>query len=274
MTVHMTTDPHIADELARRRAAEQPVAIATVVRTVASTAAKPGDKALLDEEGALITGFLGGGCVRGAVRRAALEAIAKGSPQLVSLKPQELLDADGISAGEARDGVIYARNGCPSRGSLDIFVEPVLPKSRLVICGGSAVAVALAELAEKFDFRRTICLSAPSDVALPVVDQIAESFEDSSVWEGEPFVVVATQGQGDAAALKQALSVPTRFVAFVGSRKKFAALREKLMADGVAAADLDRVHAPAGLHIHAITPEEIALSVLAQITSFRRNALV
>ncbi len=274
MTIHMTQDKMIADELARRQAEGRPVAIATVVRTVSSTAAKPGDKALLDENGTLITGFLGGGCVRGAVRRATLEAIAKGAPQLVSLKPQELLEAEGIAAGEARDGVTYARNGCPSRGSLDIFVEPVLPRQRLVICGGSAVAIALAELAEKFDLRRTICLGAAAETALPAVDQVADSFDDPTVWEGNPFVVVATQGQGDAAALMQALSVPTRFVAFVGSRRKFAALREKLIGEGVAAADLDRVHAPAGLHIHAITPEEIALSVLAQITSFRRNALV
>ncbi len=84
-------------------------------------------------------------------------------------------------------------------------------------------------------------------------------------------VVVATQGRGDLDGLRAALSAGAAFVAFVGSRRKFAALSETLVSEGIAAQDLARVQAPAGLDIHALTPEEIALSILAQVVQIRRS---
>ena len=98
----MTNNDTFDQEIARKQARAEPFAIATVVRTLAATAAKPGAKALLDENGAIIAGFLGGGCVRGAIGRAAVEAIESGAPRLISLKPQDLLDADGIARRGAR----------------------------------------------------------------------------------------------------------------------------------------------------------------------------
>ncbi|MFZ7089973.1 XdhC family protein [Primorskyibacter sp. 2E233] len=269
MTPQSRTDDSITLETARRRALGLPFAMATVVRTMAATSAKPGAKALIDETGEIVLGFLGGGCVRGAVGRAAREAIADGAPQLLSIRPEELLQAEGLAPGETRDGIHYARNGCPSKGALDIFIEPVLPRPRLVICGTGPVAQALAILSERFDFDRTLCLPAPQHGELPAVEHIVEHLDEDPVWHGSPYVIIATQGRGDEAALRRALGSNACHIAFVGSRKKFAALAARLSAD-IPSKDLARVQAPAGLDIHAITPDEIALSILADLTKRRR----
>ncbi len=253
-------------EIRRLRAEGRAFAVATIVRTVDATSAKPGAKALILGDGTLVEGWVGGGCARAAVARAAIMAVAEGRPQFVSLRPEEVLAAEGVTPGEQRDGVRFARNGCPSKGSMDIFVEPELPQPRLVIFGGGPVALALADLAARFDLHRTVCA--------PGVTAAVEVVQDGFVIDTDPaaqrFVVVATQGKSDEAALRAALACGAGYVAFVGSRRKFATLSARLSTDGVDAAALAAVKAPAGLDIHAITPEEIALSIMAQIVALRR----
>lgn len=263
-------DDDMNREIARRQARAEAYAVATVVRTLAATSARPGAKALLDAEGAIVAGFLGGGCVRGAVARATRDAIANGAPQLLSIRPEDLLAAEGVAPGDERDGIRWARNGCPSRGSLDIFIEPVLPKPRLLVCGAGPVAQALARLSVPFGFERVLCVAEARD-SLPVVDRVVEGWDADPVWEGAPYVVVATQGTGDAAALARALDSGATYIGFVASRAKFAALSDKLIAQGIPAETLARVEAPAGLDIHAITPDEIALSILAGLIRRRRT---
>jgi xanthine dehydrogenase accessory factor len=257
--------------LSSLRATGEPFAIATIVRTVDATSAKPGAKAIVLADGTIAEGWIGGGCARSAVGKAGMAAISAGKPQFISLRPEELLAAEGVAAGEEREGVRFARNGCPSKGSMDIFVEPVLPRPRLVVFGAGPVAMALADLAGRFDLHRV--LAAPGlgpGMAEGVADQVQDGFALEAGAAGQRFVVVATQGRGDEAGLRAALASGAGYVAFVGSRRKFAALAERLRADGVEEAALARVKAPAGLDIHAITPEEIALSILAEITMRRR----
>jgi xanthine dehydrogenase accessory factor len=270
MTLSPRARQQIDREAARLRAAGAAYAVATVVRTVAATSAKPGGKALLSADGELLAGWIGGGCARGAVSRAAARAVATGQPQFVSLRPEDLLEAEGVAPGEERDGVRFARNGCPSRGSMDVFVEPVLPAPELAICGHGPVALALADLAGRFDFRRTLCAPGARAADLPETDEVRDAYAFDTGAAAPAFVVVATQGRDDAAALRAALASGAGFVAFVGSRAKFAALAARLAADGVPRDRLDAVRAPAGLDIAAITPEEIALSILAQIVAARR----
>jgi xanthine dehydrogenase accessory factor len=257
--------------LSSLRATGEPFAIATIVRTVDATSAKPGAKAIVLADGTIAEGWIGGGCARSAVGKAGMAAISAGKPQFISLRPEELLAAEGVTAGEEREGVRFARNGCPSKGSMDIFVEPVLPRPRLVVFGAGPVAMALADLAGRFDLHRV--LAAPGlgpGMAEGVADQVQDGFALEAGGAGQRFVVVATQGRGDEAGLRAALASSAGYVAFVGSRRKFAALAARLQADGVDEAALARVKAPAGLDIHAITPEEIALSILAEITMRRR----
>lgn len=251
----MTPAEILSDDLAEAAQAlrdrEEPFAFATIVRTAGSTAAKPGAKALLSADGTILQGWLGGGCTRGAVKRAALQALRDGTPQLVSVAPEDLLAEKGVAAGDEVDGMKFARNGCPSRGTVDIFIEPCLPSPQLVVMGGSPVAQALAALAPRFHWSVT---ETPTRV--PRHQQC--------------YVVVATQGQGDLDALKAALSVDARCVAFVGSRRKYAALAAKLAEAGLDQSAIEGVKAPAGLDLGAVTPEEIALSILAQLVQIRR----
>ena len=268
----MTGKPDILDTVSALKAKGEPFAIATVVRTISLTAAKAGAKATILADGTFSSGWIGGGCARAAVVRAAMAAIADGKPRLVSVAPADLLKDLGVEAGQARDGVEFAKNSCPSQGTMDVFVEPIVPKPELLICGASPVAIALAGLGRQLGFQ--ICASAaPEDMAhfAGLADTQRPGFDLTGLHQAERYIVVATQGRGDEAALMAAVMAPSRFVAFVGSRKKAAALRDALTRRGVATDVLAALRAPAGLDIAAVTPEEIALSILGDIIATRRR---
>jgi xanthine dehydrogenase accessory factor len=267
MTVHV----EVMDLVTRLKAAEQAFVLATVVRTVSVTAAKAGAKAVIRPDGTIAAGWIGGGCARGAVLKAAREALADGEPRMVSVQPEDLLAELGVKPGENRDGVRFAKNMCPSQGTMDIFVEPVLPHPSLVILGASPVALSLAEQARQLGFHVTLAAPAADLPDVPDADLLIDGYLLDHLHQARRFVVVSTQGKGDEAALRAAVSVKAGYHAFVGSRRKMAALREKLMAEGVDPGALDRIKAPAGLDLGAITPEEIAMSILAEITLERRR---
>ncbi len=245
--------------------------LATVVRTVSVTAAKAGAKAIIRPDGTIVAGWIGGGCARGAVLKAAREALADGSPRMVSVQPENLLAELGVKPGENRDGVRFASNMCPSKGTMDIFVEPVLPHPSLVILGASPVALSLAAQARALGYHVTLAAPAADLANPPDADQLIDGFSLDDPHAARRFIVVSTQGKGDEAALRAAVATEADYHAFVGSRRKMASLRAKLLAEGIEAALLDRVKAPAGLDLGAITPEEIAMSILAEITMQRRR---
>lgn len=244
----------LAEAAQHLRDKDEPFAFATIVRTAGSTAAKPGAKALLSADGTILQGWLGGGCTRGAVKNAALQALKDGSPQLISVAPEDLLAQKGVAAGDEVEGTKFARNGCPSRGTVDIFIEPCLPSPQLVVMGASPVAQALSALAPQFHW------------------SVAPTLGQDKPHQ-QRFVVIATQGQGDLDALKGSLGSRPYHVAFVGSRKKYASLAEKLANEGIDQSLIDSVQAPAGLDLGAVTPEEIALSILAQFVQIRRRTV-
>jgi xanthine dehydrogenase accessory factor len=245
-------------------------AVATVVRTVAVTAAKAGAKALILEDGTILAGWIGGGCARGATLKAAREAIADGQPRLISVQPKDLLAEIGVAAGETKEGIRYANNMCPSQGTMDIFVEPFLPRPELVVMGASPVAVALIEIAGQFGFDVTAAAPAKDHAALEAADHRIDGFELPETQRAR-FIVVSTQGTGDEVALAAALAVDATHVAFVGSRKKATALSATLREKGTEETRLASLKTPAGLDIGAITPEEIALSIVAELVLVRRK---
>jgi xanthine dehydrogenase accessory factor len=267
MGVHV----EVMDLVAQMKAAEQTFVLATVVRTVSVTAAKAGAKAIIRPDGTIVAGWIGGGCARGAVLRAAREALIDGEPRMVSVQPENLLAELGVLPGESRDGVRFVSNMCPSKGTMDIFVEPMLPHPSLVILGASPVALSLAAQARQLGYHVTLAAPASDVVGRPDADVVIDGFEPGGLSEARRFVVVSTQGKGDEAALKQAVNINAAYHAFVGSRRKMNVLRDKLIAAGLDVTAIDRVKAPAGLDLGAITPEEIAMSILAEITIERRR---
>lgn len=271
MTTNAMKQSDIIDLVARLKAAGEPFALATVVRTVSVTAAKAGAKAVIRADGRMSEGWIGGGCARGAVLKAARDAMEDGAPRLISVQPDEALAATGVKSGDIREGVKFARNMCPSKGTMDVFIEAVLPAPECVVCGTSPVAVALADLAPRFGFSVTACAPATEQGAIAHADRRIEGYALDDAGRANRFAVVATQGRGDEAALRAAIAAGAGYTAFVGSRAKLAALKESLIEDGVDAATFDRVKGPAGLDIGAITPEEIALSILAEMVAHRRS---
>jgi len=249
----------------------EPYVLATVVRTISVTAAKAGAKAVIDRTGAIVSGWIGGGCARAAVIKAAMAAFDDGETRLISIQPADLLAELGVEPGDEREGVQFARNMCPSQGTMDIFIEPVLPRPSLFVYGASPVARALAAQGPSIGFDITACAPAEDLDAFPDAVRKVEGFGLRPAGNGETYVVVSTQGRGDLAALEDAVAAPARHIAFVGSRRKLEALKGKLKDKGVDPSALDRIKGPAGLDLGAITPEEIALSILAELLMVRRR---
>ena len=261
----------VLEQAALRQGKGQAFALATVVRTVSVTAAKAGAKALIGPDGSIEEGWIGGGCARAAVVKAARQCMLDGQSRLVSIAPKDALAELGAAAGEERGGVFFAKNSCPSQGTMDVFVEPVLPSPRLLILGASPVAVALARLAPSMGFEVTVA-------AVPEEHQRFDSDVLRVLGLSPPketgdnaYVVVATQGSGDRVALKSAAAMSARYRAFVGSRRKAETLRGELVKEGVSKIALTGIKAPAGLDISAISADEIALSILAEMVAVRRR---
>ena len=270
----MERGPDILDLVSTLRAKGEAFALATVVRTVSATAAKAGAKAVIRPDGTISEGWIGGGCARAAVLKAAKEALVDGQSRLVSIQPPDVLQEHGARVGEEREGVRFARNMCPSRGTMDVFIEPVLPRPQIVLCGSSPVALAIADLARWLGFAVTACAPASEQSAFGDVDRRIEGYALPVVEDGARFIVVSTQGKGDEAALQAALAIEADYVAFVGSRLKAATLKAALAERGLDGERLAKLHSPAGLDLGAIGPEEIALSILAEIVAFRRKGRV
>jgi len=267
----MDRAPDILELISAMKQKGEAFALATVVRTVAATAAKAGAKAVIRADGTISEGWIGGGCARAAVLKAAREAIADGRPRLVSVQPPDVLQEQGLKAGDEQGGIRFVKNMCPSQGTMDVFVEPVLPQPQIVVAGSSPVAVAVAALGRRVGFAVTVCVPAAEQAVFAEADRRIEGFALPVDDDGPRFVVVSTQGRGDEAALQAALAIDAAYVAFVGSRKKAEALRKSLAERGVAPERLARLKAPAGLDLGAITPDEIAISILAEIIAARRG---
>src|SRR5882757_3564587 len=201
----MTAHVEVMELVARLKAAEEAFVLATVVRTVSVTAAKAGAKAVIRPDGSIAAGWIGGGCARGAVLKAAREALADGEPRMVSVQPEDLLTELGVKPGENRDGVRFAKNMCPSQGTMDIFVEPVLPHPSLIILGCSPVAMSLAEQARRLGFHVTLAAPAADRPEIPVAGLHIVGDQAVRLHEARRFVLVSTQCKGDEAALRAAV---------------------------------------------------------------------
>jgi xanthine dehydrogenase accessory factor len=231
----------LAIELSRRR---EPFAVATVVRCDPPTSAKPGATALIRRDGS-VTGWIGGSCAQPLTVEEALGAMRDGQPRLLALV------GDQSPGGGHRPGVREHAMSCHSGGTLEIFIEPVLPAPRLIVVGSGPVVEALAALG------RVAGLDVAAVEDAGAVGELAPGPDTA--------VVVATHGHFDEDALDRALRSDASYVSLVASPRRAAAVVEALQARGVPAERLARLKAPAGLDLG-----EIAVSVLAEIVQVRR----
>jgi len=238
--------------------ADRPLALATVIQTAQSTSGNAGDKALVSAQG-IVEGWIGGGCAQPAVVEAARIALKTAEPCLIRVGPK--------GEWESLDGVVDFSSGCLSGGTQVIFIEPLNKQATLTILGDSPVALCLSELAGRLDFSVTVV--SPDLESSQLAETV--SLEHDFASAGGDFVVVATQGRHDRTALKAAINSNAGYIGMVASRKKIAGLKASLIKSGNEAGIVERIHSPVGIEIGAVTPAEIALSVLADLVRARRG---
>jgi len=246
-----------ADELLAK---DEPFAVALVVRYEAPISGKPGNKAIIQADGK-IWGWIGGGCAQPVVVNEALKALAEGQPRLIRISP----------SSSPEEGIVDYTMTCHSGGTLDIFIEPVLPKPQVLILGRSPVAQTLVRLAKTIGYAVSVAAPDANRDAFPDADLLQTTLDLSQMKiTSSTFIVVSTQGHCDEEALEAALATVASYVAFVASKVKAAKTFEYLRGRGISGERLAEVRAPAGLDIHASSPEEIAVSILAEIIQTRK----
>lgn len=235
-------------------------AMATVVRYEAPVSGKPGDKAIIFSDGE-VWGWIGGGCAKPAVVKEALKALKDGRPRLLRISP----------SSSKEEGIVAYNMTCHSGGALDVYIEPVLPKPHILIMGRSPVGRTLARLAKVVNYTVSVAAPDASQATYPDADRVQSLLDLSELKIGsQTFIVVSTQGESDEEALENALRTDASYVAFVASKAKAAKVLQHLSERGIGAERLRRVKAPAGLNIGAGSPEEIAVSILAEIVQVSR----
>jgi len=232
-------------------------AVATVVRVDGSSSARRGSKAIIDAEGKLVLGWVGGGCAESAVRNEALRCLELEQSLVITLDmTDELL------------GV-----GMPCGGKMDVYIEPVLPKPDLLIAGHGRIAETLAAIAHLIGFRVIVNDPGADSSSFPQAERvIAEDFDLNETPIGpNTYVVIATQHKNDHLWLRKALEGEAAYVALIASQHRARLVLDYLAAERVATDKIARIFAPAGLDLGAVTPEEIALSIVSQIVALRRG---
>ncbi|MGC2162232.1 MAG: XdhC family protein [Silvibacterium sp.] len=237
-----------------------PFAIATVVRVDGSSSARRGSKAVINAHGKLLVGWVGGGCAESAVKSEALRCIETERPRMIT-----------VDMSDEQLGI-----GMPCGGTMDIFIEPVLPKPELLIVGHGRIAETLTTLGHLMGFAVTVNDPAAERAAFPQAERlVTDDFDLIETPIGaKTFVVIATQHKRDHLWLQKALEGNAAYVALIASRHRSALVLDFLRAAGLSEEKIATVYAPAGLHLGAATPEEIALSVIGQMVALRRGGSI
>jgi xanthine dehydrogenase accessory factor len=252
------------EELVRLRRLGQKCALATIVEVRGSIPSYQTAKLLVREDGS-IAGTIGGGCVEAEVWTAAREAMATGQPRRLTFNlGEDAADDNGLICG----------------GQLEVFVEPITPQPRAFLFGGGHISQALARIAGLAGFS-TVVVDDRAAFANPerfpdadetIVAEYEEVFPRLIVNDGS-FILIVTRGhRHDMRVLRWAVTTPAGYVAMIGSRRKVISVVRELEKEGLPAEAFERLHAPMGLEIGAVTPEEIAVSVVAEMIAVRRQA--
>lgn len=237
-------------------AARKRFAVATVIRVEGSSSAAPGSKAIVEESGAF-WGWVGGGCAEGTVRREAAQCLQSGRSRVITLDMRS--ETLGI--------------GMPCGGLMEVFIEPALPRPRVLIVGHGRIAESIAAIAHEVNFAVAVDDPLATREGFPKADEIVTDDIDLSKChiDHDSFVIIATQHKGDHLWLKKAIDKGAAYIALVASQHRSKLVLDYLMEKGVPAEDLERIWAPAGLDLGAASPEEIALSIVSQMVGICRG---
>lgn len=254
----------VYEDLIRERSEGRACALATIVAFKGSIPAAHDAKMLVHEDGSIV-GTVGGGPAEAEVILAARDVIARGRPQMVSFSLHDHPKLD---------------TGMVCGGSLDVYVEPVVPQPVMYLFGAGHVGVVTARAAEAAGWATVIVDDRPEFAT-------AERFPGASAVRAEPFesamaaldpnprsaIFIATRcHELDGRVLKWAVGTKAGYVGMIGSKRKVQTVFGALTGEGVPPEAFDRVHAPVGLAIGAETPAEIAVSVVAEVIAWRRGA--
>jgi xanthine dehydrogenase accessory factor len=247
----------IFDAIQELRASRRPFAVATVVETRGSVSAKMSSKAVIDEHGRVVAGWVGGGCAESATCHAALECVGSGQSAMLEV------DMDDEVLG----------TGMPCGGHMRVYVEPVLPQPTVWIMGHGRVAECLCAMADMLGLDVVVNDTLADRARYPAASRLVTDDHDYAALEPgrDDFVVIATQHKGDHLSIKRALASSVGYIALIASRKRSRLVLDYLRREGFGEVDLGRVMAPSGLDLGARSPEEIALCVISEIVLVRRG---
>jgi len=247
----------IVDVIVEMRGKNQPFAVATVVETRGSVSAKTGAKAVIDHEGRIVAGWVGGGCAEATAGEEAIKCIGSGMTSVVDINMEdEILGA-----------------GMPCGGSMRVYVEPVLPKPALWIMGHGRIAECLCALGDMMGYRVVVHDPIATVEKYPAAARIIDDdvrYDQLQPAPGDA-IVVATQHKGDHQSMTRALRSEAGYIALIASRRRSRLVLDYLRSEGFDEAALGRVMAPAGIDLGARTPEEIALAVMSEVVLTRRK---
>ena len=250
----------------------QSFVVATVVRVSGSSIGKPGFRTVISSDGKILYGTLGGACPDSAIIEKAKQVLESGEARTIKVFLESTKEAlEGIAIN--RDDEIHVETFCG--GVMDIFMEPFMPSDRLVIIGQGGkddIENALVKLGKMVDMEVVVIdpnpvLDTKPDVLVNPMNNPVCEFKFS----GDDYIVILTKGASDIDALEAASKSGARYVGMLASRKRIKADFEIIEAKGVSRQFMESIHAPIGVDIGSVTPEEIALSIIAQIISVRRT---
>ena len=251
----------IYQELARIRAEGEEAALATVISAGGSTPREEGAKMLVRVDGSIL-GSIGGGNIEKQVIEEAVKVIKRGRPQRLDYHLKEGEEVGMICGGD-----------------VEVFIEPILSIPTMYIFGGGHIALCLAEMAKLVGFKIAVIDDREEfassqrfpDAELTMVGDFAEAFQKLEI-DKSSYIVIVTHGhEGDEVVLEGALATRAKYIGMIGSKTKNRVILSHLLAKGIPQEQLDRVHAPIGLEIYSQTPEEIAVSILAEVIKVRRS---
>jgi len=255
----------IFEEIIRMRRSGQRGALATIVHTNGSIPSFESSRMLVREDGGIV-GTIGGGCVEADVWAAAREVMEREAPRKMVFTLNHEASFD---------------NGLICGGTLEIFVEPILPQPIAYLFGGGHVSMAVARAASAAGFG-IVVIDDRGQFAnrdrFPMADQVFTNFEGAFAQirpSASSYLIIVTRGhKEDMRVLSWAVRTDARYIGMIGSKRKVLSTYKALEAEGFRAEEFERVFAPMGVEIGALSPEEIAVSITAELIAVRRNAAV